>query len=182
MEDSQVNHSPTLFELGAYFAALSLVSIGGANGVIPDMHRHFVDGQHWMGDVVFVELVALAQAAPGPNVLVVTLLGWKVAGFLGAMIATVGMCVPSSLLAYGVGQVWDRYRQARWHIALRHGLAPVTVGLVVASGYVLITVADDNWLEYAITAATVAAVLTTQINPLWLLGAAGVIGYAIQLY
>jgi len=177
-----VNNSPSLLELGFYFAALSLVSIGGANGMIPDMHRHFVEAQHWMSDATFVELVALAQAAPGPNVLVVTLLGWKVAGFAGAMIATVGMCVPSSLLTYGVGQVWDRYRHARWHTALRHGLAPITVGLIVASGYVLTTTADDNWLEYAVTAATVAAVLTTRWNPLWLLGAAGVIGYAIAPY
>jgi chromate transporter len=177
-----MNNPPNLLELGFYFAALSLVSIGGANGVIPDMHRHFVEMQYWMSDAVFVELVALAQAAPGPNVLVVTLLGWKVAGFAGAMVATVGMCVPSSLLSYGAGQLWDRYRHTRWHTALRHGLAPITVGLIVASGYVLTAIADDNWLEYAITAATVAAVLTTQINPLWLLGVAGVIGYAIQLY
>lgn len=177
-----MNSSPSLSEIAFYFAALSLVSIGGANGVIPDMHRHFVETQYWMSDVVFVELVALAQAAPGPNVLVVTLLGWKVAGFAGAMVATVAMCVPSSLLTYGAGQVWDRYRHTRWHTALRHGLAPITVGLVVASGYVLTTTANDNWFEYVITAATVVAVMMTQWNPLWLLGIAGAIGYAFAPY
>jgi chromate transporter len=176
-----VNDSPSLLELAVYFSALSLVSIGGANGVIPDMHRHFVDAHGWMSDVEFVELVALAQAAPGPNVLVVTLLGWKVYGLAGALVATVAMCVPSSLLAYGAGQVWDRYRRTRWHAALREGLAPVTVGLIVASGYVLTITADDNWLEYAITAATVAAVMVTKLNPLWLLGIAGAIGYAITV-
>lgn len=176
-----MNNSPDISELVFYFLALSMVSIGGANGVIPEMHRYFVDTQHWMNDVDFVELVALAQAAPGPNVLVVTLLGWKISGIAGALAATVAMCVPSSVLAYGVGQVWDRYREKRWHVALREGLAPITVGFIVASGYVLTTTADDNWLEYAITAITIAAVLTTRLHPLWLLGIAGVIGYAIPL-
>jgi chromate transporter len=172
-----MNDKPDLFELISYFLALSLVSVGGANGVIPEMHRYFVDVHRWMSDVEFVELVALAQTAPGPNVLVVTLLGWKVAGLAGALLATASMCVPTSVLAYAVGQVWDRYRKKRWHVALREGLAPITVGLIVASGCVLTATADDNWLEYGITAATVVAVLTTRLHPLWLFGIAGVVGY-----
>lgn len=171
-----MNDSPKLLELGFYFAALSLVSIGGANAVIPDMHRQFVELQHWMSSAEFVQLVALAQAAPGPNVLVVTLLGWKIGGLAGALIATAGMCVPSSLLTYVVARAWDRYRDARWQATLRAALAPVTVGLILAGGYVLTVNADHTWVAYAITAATVVIVVATEIHPLWLLGIAGAIG------
>jgi chromate transporter len=172
-----MNSPPNLLELSFYFAALSLVAVGGANAVIPDMHRQFVDVQQWMSGAEFVQLVALAQAAPGPNVLIVTLLGWKIAGLAGALAATAAMCVPSSLLAYGVSRVWDRYRHTRWHETLRTALAPITVGLVIAAGYVLTRIADDTWVAYAITATTVVIVVATEIHPLWLLGAAGMIGY-----
>jgi len=172
-----MNDSVDLFELGLYFAALSLVAVGGANVVLPDMHRHFVEVQQWMSGAEFVELVAISQAAPGPNVLIVTLLGWKVAGLAGALTATVAMCVPSSLLTYGVAQVWQRYRHTRWHAVLRAALAPITVGLVLAGGYVLTESADRTWVAFAITAATVIVVVATEIHPLWLLGLAGAVGY-----
>lgn len=173
-----MNSSPNLIELGLYFAALSLAAVGGANAIIPDMYRQFVEVQQWMSGTEFVQLVALAQAAPGPNVLIVTLLGWKIAGLAGALLATAAMCVPSSLLAYGVAKVWDRYRHTRWHAIVRNALAPVTVGLIVAGGYILTDTAGSSWMAYAITAATTVTVVATGIHPLWLLGIAGAIGYA----
>lgn len=173
-----MNDPVDLTGFALYFVALSLVAVGGANVAIPDMHRQFVDVQQWMSGAEFVELVALAQAAPGPNVLIVTVLGWKIAGLAGALIATAAMSVPSSLLAYGVARVWQRYRHTRWHASLRDALAPITVGLVVAGGYVLTDSADESWVDYAVTAVTVGAVLASEIHPLWLLGLAGAIGYA----
>lgn len=173
-----MNSPPNLLELVFYFAMLSLIAVGGANAIIPDMHREFVEAQQWMSSVEFIQLVALAQAAPGPNVLIVTLLGWKIAGLAGALLATAAMCVPSSLLAYHVARVWDRYRHTRWHGVVRQALAPITVGLVIAGGYVLTDAAGTGWVAYAITAATVLIVVATEIHPLWLLGIAGVVGYA----
>jgi chromate transporter len=98
----------TLLELVLVFAPLSLVAVGGANVVLPDIHRQVVQVYGWMTDADFADLFALAQAAPGPNVLVVSLIGWKVAGWTGALVAILAMCLPSSVLAYGMARAWRR--------------------------------------------------------------------------
>jgi chromate transporter len=173
-----MNHSPSLWEIALYFLGLSLMAIGGANAVIPDMHRQLVELRGWMSGAEFVALTALSQAAPGPNVLIVSLLGWKVAGLSGALIATAAMCVPSSLLTFFFSRFWQRFEQARWRVIVQSGLAPVTVGLILASGYVLTRAADHGSLAYLITGVTAALVLWTRIHPFWLLAVAGVFGYA----
>ena len=165
-----------LLPLALQFALLSLIAVGGANAVVPEMHRFFVERSGWISDPEFADLFAIAQAAPGPNVMIVGLLGWKVAGVWGAVVATVAMCGPSGLLTYGVGHIWHRFRGAPWRAAVQAGMAPLTVGLILASGYILARAADHGWAGYAVTAATVALVLTTKLHPLWLLGAAGLLG------
>jgi chromate transporter len=167
---------PTLVELALQFLVLSLLSIGGANAVIPEMHRRAVEVGHWMTEADFTQMFALSQAAPGPNVLIVALIGWKVAGVVGAAVAMAAMCGPSSVLAYCVAHAWERFRDAPWRIATQRALAPVTVGLVLASGYVLTRATDHTWPAYALTAATLVAVLTTRAHPLWLLAAGAALG------
>jgi chromate transporter len=176
MEGNAMNGSRSLAEIGIYFTLLSLIAIGGASALIPDMHRQLVEVNGWMSGKEFAALVALSQAAPGPNVLIVSLLGWKVGGLSGALVATAGMCLPSTLLTYAFIRFWDRFRTARWRAAAQAGLAAVTVGLILASGYVLVRAADHNWIGYAMTTATVLAVMKTRVHPLWLLAAAGLIG------
>jgi chromate transporter len=178
MEECEMNGHRPLTEVALYFATLSFIAIGGANALIPDMHRQLVDLNGWMSSKEFATLVALSQAAPGPNVLIVSLLGWKVAGLSGALVATAGMCIPSSLMTYGFTRVWDRFRQARWRAIVQAGLASVTVGLVLASGYVLTRAADHNWVGYLITAGTVFAAMRTKIHPFFLLAIAGLLGLA----
>lgn len=170
------NVDRSLTDITFYFGTLSLIAIGGANALIPDMHRQLVEASGWMTSREFATLVALSQAAPGPNVLIVSLLGWKVAGLSGALVATAAMCIPSSLLAYGFTRVWDRFRTAPWRMAVQSGLAPVTVGLILASGWVLTRAADHSWIGYGITATTVLLVMKTRIHPFWLLAAAGLAG------
>jgi len=160
------------------FATLSLLAFGGANAVVPEIHRQSVDIHHWMTDREFAALFALAQAAPGPNFLISTLVGWKAAGLAGALLATAAMCAPSCLLTYWVAKVWDRNRDAPWRIALGAGLAPVTVGLVSASAWLLAGAADHGWRLAIVTAATAVASLLTRLNPLWWLGAAAALGFA----
>lgn len=172
-----MNGDRSLGEIGLYFTTLSLVAIGGANALIPEMHRHLVELNGWMSSKEFVALVALSQAAPGPNVLIVSLLGWKVAGVAGALIATAAMCIPSSMLVYGFTRVWDRFRHAPWRIAVQTGLAAITVGLILASGYVLARGAAQGWGSYVITGVTALLVLKTRLHPLLLLVAAGAVGY-----
>ena len=131
-----------------------------------------------MSGAQFAELFALAQASPGPNILVVSLIGWKVAGVAGAVVATLAMCGPSCVLAYAVSRIWQRFRGSRWRSAVEDGLVPVTVGLMLAGGYLITRSADASIAAFALTAATAAAMLATRINPLWFFAAAGLMGLA----
>src|SRR5258706_3892749 len=121
----------------AHFSLLSLLAFGGATAVVPEMHRAFVEVRPWITDAEFADLFALAQAAPGPNMMIVTLIGLHVAGVTGAIVATVAMCVPSCLLTFFVTRAMDHVRFSRWRGIFQAGLAPVTVGLVLGSGWVL---------------------------------------------
>jgi len=168
----------TLAQLAMDFSVLSLIAVGGAITALPEMHRSVVEVHGWMSGAQFAELFALAQAAPGPNILVVSLIGWKVAGLAGAVVATSAVCGPSCVLTFAVSRIWQRFRGARWRKAVEDGLVPVTVGLLLAGGYLITLSADASWSGFVITAATAAVVLTTRIHPLWLFGAAGLIGLA----
>ncbi|MEO8305969.1 MAG: chromate transporter [Betaproteobacteria bacterium] len=168
--------NPLLIELALQFLTLSLLSIGGANAIIPEMHLRAVDIEHWMTDADFSQMFALSQAAPGPNVLIVSLIGWKVAGIAGALVSIAAMCGPSSVLTYQVARAWDRFRDAPLRTAIERGLAPVTVGLILSSGFVLTRTTDHSWPAYATTGSTLLLALTTRLHPLWMLIAAAVLG------
>lgn len=170
--------SEVLAQLAIDFSLLSLITFGGVITVLPEMHRSVVEVHGWMSGAEFAQLFALAQAAPGPNILIVSLIGWKVAGLAGAVVATVAVCTPSSLLTYAVSRIWHRFRGARWREVVEDGLVPVTVGLMLAGGYLITRAADHSILAFVVTAATAAIVLTTRIHPLWLLGAGGLLGLA----
>jgi chromate transporter len=158
------------------FGALSLLAFGGANAVAPEMHRQAVEVHHWMNDADFTALFAISQAAPGPNVMISTLVGWKAAGLPGALLATAAMCLPSCVLAYFVAGLWDRFREAPWRAAVAGGLAPVTVGLVGATFWLLVRAADQDARLAIVTAAAAAIAYFTKLNPLWALGAAAAAG------
>jgi chromate transporter len=170
-----MNDNP-LVSLFGYFAMLSLFAIGGANAAIPEMHRVAVDVMHWMNDKQFADMFAIAQMSPGPNVIIVTLIGYHVAGLTGGAVATVAMCGPTCVLAFFVSRVWDRFKDARWRIAIQAGLVPVSLGLIGASAFVLARAADHNVYAAAITAVTAIVGFGTRVNPLWLFAAGGVLG------
>ncbi len=170
-----MNGNP-LLALAGYFALLSLFAVGGANAAIPEMHRIAVEVMGWMNDRQFADSFALAQMSPGPNVIIVTLIGYHVAGLSGAAVATVAMCGPTCVLAYGVSRVWDRFKDAPWRMAVQGGLVPVSLGLIGASAFVLASVADRNVYAAAITAVTAVVAFATRVNPLWLFAAAGALG------
>jgi chromate transporter len=165
-----------LAQLAMDFSVLSLIAVGGAITALPEMHRSVVEVHGWMSGSEFAELFALAQAAPGPNILVVSLIGWKVAGLAGAVVATAAICGPSCVLTFAVSRIWQRFHGASWRAAVENGLVPVTVGLMLAGGYLITLSADNSWPAFAITAVTAAVVLTTRIHPLWLFGLAGLFG------
>jgi chromate transporter len=165
-----------LVQIAAQFALLSLLSIGGVNVILPDAHRFVVDAHHWLTDQEFADFFAIAQAAPGPNFLMFGLMGWKAAGAAGAIVATLAIGLPAATVAFIVGGLWHRFRNAPWRRVVQLGLAPVTIGLVFSSGLVLGTAADHDWITYVITAATATITLGTEINPLWFFVGAGLLG------
>jgi chromate transporter len=170
-----MNDSPLTSLLG-YFALLSLFAVGGANAAIPEMHRVAVDVMHWMNDRQFADMYAMAQVSPGPNVIIVALIGYHVAGFAGAGVAIAAMCGPTCTLAFFVARTWDRFKGARWRMAIQAGMVPLSIGLIAASAFVLARAADRNVYAALITAATAAVAFFTRINPLWVFLAAGVLG------
>ena len=164
--------------LAGVFALLSLMAVAGVNTVIPEIHRISVDAQSWMTNAEFLNLYAISQAAPGPNLMIVTLIGWHVAGWTGAAVATLAIVGPSAALTYLVTLTWNRFREAKWRKAVQAGMIPVTVGLIAAAAFVIAaTVAQGNWRLVAITVVTAGIVVLTQVHPLIPLAVAGALGY-----
>lgn len=157
---------------------LAFVSIGGINAAMPELHRQVVETNHWLSEQQFTDFFAIANAAPGPNLLIVTLIGYQLGGFIGALAATVALCTPTCLLTYFIAQAWERFKDAPLRIAIQAGLVPITVGLVAATAYLIARAADHNPATVAITAATAALAYFTRIHPLWAFAAAAALGFA----
>ena len=179
-------------ELFVHYLSLSLLSIGGAITTAPDMHRFLVDHQHWLTDAQFNASIAIAQAAPGPNVLFIALLGWNVGlnaggiltGLLGIFLAMLGILIPSTTLTYIAAQWGHRNRQLRAVRAFKQGMSPIVVALLIATGWILAGTNNtgqgdvlQNWPVWLLTAATAVIVWRTKIHLLWLLGAGALMGW-----
>ncbi len=175
-------------ELFLHYLSLSLLSIGGAISTAPDMHRFLVDKQHWLLDSQFNASIAIAQAAPGPNVLFVALLGWNVGvnaggtltGLLGVFLTMLGMLIPSTLLSYTAAQWGYRNRDLRAVRAFKQGMAPIVVALLLATSWILAASSGSSlkeWPVWLLTAATTLIVWRSRIHLLWLLGAGALLGW-----
>jgi chromate transporter len=162
------------------FSILSLVAIGGANSVLPEMHRQLVELRGWMDDATFSQLYALAQAAPGPNILVSSVMGWHIAGPAGMAMATVGMLVPAAILAWIVAGLTMRLRGAPWLKPAQGGLVPVAVGLLMAAGVIMAQASGQvGWPALPIVAASALFVWRTDYSPLWVLAGGGALGLLV---
>ena len=168
----------TLGTLAWFFALMSLFAIGGANSAVPEIHRFAVDVQHWMTDPQFSDIFGLAQLTPGPNVMVVTLIGYHVAGLAGALVATLAMCGPTAILAYHVSRLLQRSSHSRWPAIIQAALVPLSIGLMAASCLILARTSDQNWIAVLITVAAAALAFATRLNPIWMLAAGGILGFA----
>lgn len=179
-----------------HFLSLSLLAIGGAIATAPDMQRYLVDQQHWLSDSQFSSSIALAQAAPGPNVLFIALLGWNVGvnagggmaagwaawgyGLLGVSMAMTGILLPSTTLTFAATRWAHQNRELRAVRAFKQGLAPIVVALLIATGWVLTSSHGrlvDNWPLWLVTALSALIVWRTRVHLLWLLGAGALVGW-----
>ncbi|HEX2941877.1 MAG TPA: chromate transporter, partial [Rhodopila sp.] len=128
-----MNGQSSIWSLISTFGLMSLFAVGGAAAAVPEMHRIAVEVNHWMTDRQFTDAYAIAQLSPGPNVLIVTLIGYAVAGIPGALAATLAMCLPTALLAYYVSRLLNRPRESRWPGVIQAALVPLSIGLMAAS-------------------------------------------------
>jgi len=151
-----------------YFLVLSFLAIGGAPSVLPEVHRYVVEVNAWMTSAQFAELFSLAQIAPGPNVMYIPLIGWQIAGMTGAAATLIAFIVPSLSLTVLIAKLYERHPKAAFGIAIRRGLAPITIGLIFSSAWVLLPAVNADWRGYAITALTLVVLVRTKLNPLWL--------------
>lgn len=145
--------------LAIVFVPLSFASIGGGISVLPAIQHQAVDVHRWMTSREFVELFAVARTAPGPGSMLVTLVGWKVAGWSGALLATLAMFVPASLLCLVVSRQWEKHRGKAWHGVLEEGLAPIGTGLILAGGITLFQLSGGSWVSLLFAFLTTALVL-----------------------
>ncbi len=160
----------TLLQIAAMFGLLSLLAFGGGAAVLPDMQREAVEVHHWLTSRDFLDMFALSRAIP-PGSMIVVLIGQKVAGILGALVALLAMFGPSSLLAFAVARLWHRTGGAAWREILEQALAPVSIGVTIASGIAIARSTEHDWATYAITAATTLLLTLTRLHPLAVMGA-----------
>lgn len=168
------------FGLFAHFLVLSLLAVGGAITTATDMHRYLVGEQHWLTDTQFTASVALAQAAPGPNVLFVAVLGWNVAGPLGAAVTLFGIMLPSTTLALWATRWGAKRRETLGVRAFTQGLAPLTIGLLLATGWVLTDPARGHPGLMGLVAVTVIVMSRSKLSPVWMVAVgtlAGALGW-----
>ena len=168
--EQDVMRDNPLLTLLMIFAPLSLLSVGGGQAVLPEIHRQVVLAHGWLTEQTFVADFAISKMAPGPTSLIVTLIGWQVAGLAGAAISTVAIFVPSSLLVLGLARVWARYRGAPWQIAVERGLAPVAAGLILAGSLTLFRAATGGWLAWVVAIVATVVIAMTELNPLLVIG------------
>jgi chromate transporter len=175
-------------DLFARFLMLSLLSIGGTVATLPDMHRYLVDQHRWLTGSQFTASITIAQAAPGPNVLFVALMGWNVGanaggaltGLLGTLVCMVGILLPSSTVTYLAARWGHRNREVRAVRGFKQGMAPIVIALLIATSWVMASGhhnAVEDWPLWLLTAVAVLLIWRTQIHLLWLICAGAALGY-----
>ena len=173
-----MNGSGQLWTLIWTFGLMSFFAVGGAVSAIPEMHRVAVDVNHWMTNRQFADVFAISQLSPGPNVLIVTLIGYSVAGTLGALTATLAMCGPTAILAWYVSGLLKRASTSRWPAIIRTALVPLSIGLMAASALILARTSDLSWMATLITIVAAVLATFTRLSPLWMMAAGGLLGFA----
>jgi len=159
-----------LWILALVLASISLSSVGGGSSTLAALQHQSVEVHHWITGREFIELFAISRASPGPGSMLSTLIGWKVGGWFGAIIATLAIYVPSSLLCFAIARQWNKYRDRAWHAALREGLAPIGAGLTLAAVLAVARVSGAGVLAWGVAAGSALFLgLRPNLHPLVLL-------------
>ena len=170
----------TLAQLFMDFATASLLAIGGGSAALPELHKIVVTETHWLSDRQFKDIYSLGQISPGPNMTMVAVIGMHVAGWAGALVTLIAFFVPSSLLAVGANRLWRRLEPWPWLEAIRQGLAPVAIGLLIAGVWLLARIAIEGVPTLTIAIVATAILLAWRVNPLWLIVAGASVRWLVS--
>lgn len=168
-----------LLSLLSVFGLLSVLAVGGGTAVLPEMKALVVNQQHWLTSDQFGQIYSLGQLSPGPNMLMVAVIGYRVAGYAGAAAALLGFFVPAGLIMFFCGRIWDRFEDSPWKEAVQRGLAPLTIGLMLAGTWVLAKTVILGPSTAVIAGVVTAILLARHVNPALLIFGGGIVGYLL---
>ncbi|MBS9477215.1 MULTISPECIES: chromate transporter [Ancylobacter] len=164
----------------AVFSLLSVLAVGGGAAVLPETKALVVDAHHWLNDDQFRDIYGLGQVVPGPNMLMVMVIGYHVTGYTGALLAFLGFFVPAGVISWGASRVWDHFEGSPWRASLQKGMAPLVVGLMAAGAISIAKTAIDGALTVAIAVAVFLGVyFVKKVNPAFFVLGGGVVGLAL---
>ena len=168
-----MNQIPALIRVFAY---LSILTVGGGMAAFPELKVLTVDVHHWLTFHQLIHLYSVGQMAPGPNMMMIVSIGQWVAGLLGAVVVLIAFFLPTALLCFCIGRLWNRLAKWPWRTSIQRGLAPVSIGLLLAGCLTMAKGAVTGWITAALAIGVLAIVLRSRINPALLIGAGAVVG------
>ena len=168
-----MNQIPALIRVFAY---LSILTVGGGMAAFPELKVLTVDVHHWLTFHQLIHLYSVGQMAPGPNMMMIVSIGQWVAGLLGAVVVLIAFFLPTALLCFSIGRLWNRLAKWPWRTSIQRGLAPVSIGLLLAGCLTMAKGAVTGWITAALAIGVLAIVLRSRINPALLIGAGAVVG------
>ncbi|MGH8012294.1 MAG: chromate transporter [Candidatus Binataceae bacterium] len=167
--------SSKLLNLTWVFALLSILAVGGGTAVLPQMQYMTVHQFHWITDSQFRDVYSLGQVAPGPNMLMVMLIGYRLAGALGAAVVGVAFFLPDCILTFFANRLWQRFEGSPWRTAIQRGMAPVAIGLMLSGTWAIARLSVFNAVGAVIAAVTLGVLLWRHVNPVLMISAGGLI-------
>ena len=169
-------HKDNVWEMAFHFLLLAAVAVGGLGSLIPEMQRYVVEQNGWCTARQFGEIYALSQVIPGPNVMIITMMGWLVSSWQGAILVTIAIFTPGMVICAMVIRAGANDPDSRGAQSVKKGLAPVVIGLSLSTSWIMLTTVSDDWRGAVLALLTVVLVLRTKLNPLWWIGAGAVLG------
>ncbi|HLH75435.1 MAG TPA: chromate transporter [Candidatus Binataceae bacterium] len=164
-----------LLNLFWVFALLSLLAVGGGTAVLPEMQYRVVNQFHWLTDPQFRDVYGLGQVAPGPNMLMVLVIGYRLAGVLGALVVGLAFFVPDCILTLYANRAWNHFKGSPWRTAAQRGLAPVAIGLMLAGTFAMAKLAITNYFNFAVGLVVFLLLSWRHVNPALLVLGGGVV-------
>jgi len=168
-----------LWTLVIVFTQLSVLAFGGGNSILPEMQHQVVTVHQWMTAEQFSSLFAMAQAAPGPNMMIVPLIGWHVAGPAGLLVTSLAKFGPSSIITVYVLKFWQRFKDHPLRARFEKALKPITVGLVLVSAWLIADASAQNALLILIVILTAILGMFKKVHPLWVMALGAGLGICL---